>query len=99
MEKSYYPEECPRGSRLQAAVLDLGLLGEVLGRLDGGLHPLDGEEGGQVGGVGGDHDQGEEPPHARHHPCGDGPGTRGGGYRDVEMIVVVVGYQQCLGLY
>ena len=86
-----HPEECPRGSRLQAAVLDLGLLGEVLGRLDGGLHPLDGEEGGQVGGVGGDHDQGEEPPHARHHPGGDGPGTRGGGYRDVEMIVVVVG--------
>ena len=33
-----------------------------------GLHPLYGEEGGQVGGVGADHDQGEEPPEASHHP-------------------------------
>ena len=27
----------------------------------------------QVGGVGADHDEGEEPPHPRHHPGGDGP--------------------------
>ena len=58
---------------LETAVLDLGLLGQVLGRLDGRLHPLHGEEGGEVGGVGGDHDEGEEPPHAGHHPRGDCP--------------------------
>ena len=34
----------------------------------GGLHPLDGEEGCEVGGVGADHDQGEEPPQPRYHP-------------------------------
>ena len=48
--------------------------GKILGRLDGRLHPLHGEEGGEVGGVGADHDEGEEPPHASHHPGGDGPG-------------------------
>jgi len=70
-----HPEECPGGAGLQAAILDLGLLGEVLGRLDGGLHALDGEEGGQVGRVRGDHDEGEEPPHARHHARRDGSET------------------------
>ena len=49
---------------LETAILDLGLLGQVLGRLDGRLHSLHGEEGGKVGGVGGDHDEGEEPPEA-----------------------------------
>ena len=28
----------------------------------------------QVCGVGGDHDEGEEPPHAGHHPGRDRPG-------------------------
>ena len=28
----------------------------------------------QVCRIGGDHDEGEEPPHAGHHPCGDRPG-------------------------
>ena len=67
------PEESPGRAGLEAAVLDLGLLGEVLGGLDGSLHPLHGEEGGEVGGVGGDHDEGEEPPHPGHHPGGDCP--------------------------
>ena len=89
--QSFYPEESSCRTRLKTTVFNLCLFGEILGGLDGRLHPLDREEGRQVGGVGADHDQGEEPPHARHHPCGDGPGTRGGGYRDVEMIVVVVG--------
>ena len=51
---------------------------KVLGRLDGRLHPLDGEEGGEVGGVGGDDDQGEEPPDAAHDPGGGGPGVEVG---------------------
>jgi hypothetical protein len=38
---------------------------------NGRLHPLDGEKGGEVGGVGGDHDEGEEPPEPRHHPSGE----------------------------
>ena len=46
----------------------VNLLCEILCRLDGRLHPLDGEEGGEVGGVGGDHDEGEEPPQRRDHP-------------------------------
>ena len=47
---------------------------KVLRRLYGRLHPLHGEEGRQVGRVGADHDQGEEPPHGRDHPGGDGLG-------------------------
>ena len=31
----------------------------------------------QVSSVGGDHDEGEEPPHARHHPRGDCPEREG----------------------
>ena len=46
--------------------------GEILGGLDWRLHPLDGEKGGQVGGVGGDHDEGEEPPEGSDHSGGKG---------------------------
>ncbi len=34
------------------------------------LKPLGGEGGGEVGGVGGHHDEGEEVPHTRYHPSG-----------------------------
>ena len=44
------------------SVLDLGLLGQVIGRVDGDLHLGGSQEGSQVGGVGGDHDESEEPP-------------------------------------
>ena len=47
---------------------DLLLPGEVLRVLDGRDHLVDGEEGGEVGGVGGDDDQGEEPPDGAHYP-------------------------------
>ena len=47
------------------------LPGKILGRLDGRLHPLHGEEGGEVGGVGADHDEGEEPPEGCDHSCGE----------------------------
>ena len=46
--------------------------GRVVGSL-AHLHPLDRQEGRQVGSVGGDHDEGEEPPHTGHHAGGDGP--------------------------
>lgn len=62
-------EEGRGGSAEQRAVLDLGLLRQVLSALDGGSHAFHGEEGGEVGGVGGRHDEGEEPPHAGDHPC------------------------------
>ena len=51
----------------------VNLLCEILCRLDGGLHPLDREEGREVGGVGTDHDQGEEPPQRRDHSGGESP--------------------------
>ena len=63
-----YPEELLRGSVDDAAVLDLGLFGEVFGRLDRRLHALDGEERGQVGRVRRDDDQREEPPDAADDP-------------------------------
>ena len=69
-----YPEESASRSGLQAPIFNLGLLGEVLRGLYRRLHPLHREEGGQVGGVGADHDQGEEPPHGGDHPGGDGLG-------------------------
>ena len=68
-----YTEEGICGSTAVGAVLDLGLLGQIVGRVDGDLHLGGCEESGQVGSVGGDHDQGEEPPHACHHPGRDGP--------------------------
>ena len=57
-------EEGHGGSAGQRAVLDDVLFGQVLGRLDGRDHALDGEERGEVGRVGGDEDQSEEPPDA-----------------------------------
>ena len=65
-------EEAVGGAAAVGAVLDLGLLGQVLGRVDGRGHLGAGEEGGEVSSVGGDHDEGEEPPHASHHASGDG---------------------------
>lgn len=45
-------EEGHGGSSVHGAVLDGRLVGQVVHRLDGHLHPLDGEEGSQVGSVG-----------------------------------------------
>ena len=41
----------------------------------GGDHLVHCKEGGEVGCVGGDDDQGEEPPDAAHDPGGGGPGV------------------------
>ena len=59
------PEERHCGSADERAVGDLALVREVLRGLDGRGHALDGEEGGEVGGVGGDEDGREEPPDPR----------------------------------
>ena len=60
--RATHPEEGHGGSALEGAVVDLVLFGQILGRLDGRRHTLDGEEGGQVGRVRRDDDQREEPP-------------------------------------
>ena len=59
-----YPEEIPCAPAAVGPILDLSLLSEVVRGLDGRLHLLIGEEGGQVGRVRGDHDEDKEPPHA-----------------------------------
>lgn len=55
-------EEGHGGSPVDGAVLDVGLVGQIVRRLDGNLHPLDGEKRCQVGRVGRDDDEGEGPP-------------------------------------
>ena len=66
-----YPEEGKGRTAVDGAVSDLGLLRQVIGGLDGRDHAFDSEEGRQVGRVGGDDDEREEPPHsaddARRH--------------------------------
>lgn len=47
---------------MHGAVFDGCLICQVVHRLDGNVHPLDGEEGSQVGRVGRDYDKGEGPP-------------------------------------
>lgn len=47
---------------MDRAVLDVRLVGQIVWRLNGNLHPLDSQEGRQVGRVGGNDDQGESPP-------------------------------------
>ena len=66
-------EEGVSGAAVQCAVLDLGLLGEVVSVLDRRQHTLDGEERRQVGRIRRDDDEREEPPDAaddapRHRP-------------------------------
>ena len=62
------PEEGHGGAAEEGAVGNVVLVGQVLGGLDGRGHPLHGEEGGQVGRVRGDDDEGEEPPDPAHNP-------------------------------
>ena len=47
---------------MDGAVLDVGLVGQIVRRFDGNLHPLHGQKRRQVGRVGGDDDEGECPP-------------------------------------
>ena len=68
----FYLEEGHCGSAPYSTVLDLSLLGQVVSVLDGGRHTLHGEEGGKVGRVGGNYDEGEEPPDTTHNTSGYG---------------------------
>lgn len=68
-----YPKEVPGGAMVKGAVLHLCLGGEVLGGVDGSNHPLNSEEGSQVGSVRRDEDECEEPPDTSDYPTRDGP--------------------------
>ena len=70
-----HPEEGEGRPALPRTVSNIRLLGQVLHALDGRHHPLHGEESRQVGRVGRDDDQGEEPPDASHDPGGHSPGV------------------------
>lgn len=50
---------------MNGAVLDGCLVSQVIYGFNGDIHALHGEEGSQVGRVGGDDDQGERPPGER----------------------------------
>jgi len=52
---------------VKRAVLDLRLLGQVVGVFDWRQHAFNGKKGGQVGGVRRDDDESEEPPHTADH--------------------------------
>ena len=55
-----------RVAAVHGSVLDAELLGQVVQGFDLGLQSPHGEEGGQVGRVGGDDDEAEQPPGGRH---------------------------------
>ena len=67
--KNIYFEEVEGGAPAKAAVLNLGLGEKILGGADGVVEVLCCERGCEVGGVGGDHDEGEQVPHARYEPA------------------------------
>ena len=54
------------------------MVDEILCRVNGGVNPADGEEGGEVGGVAADHEEDE-------HPPGDGQQSGGDRARQVRM--------------
>ena len=63
------------GSVSKTSILDDILVGKILRRIDGGVEVLCCQGGRQVGRVGGDQDQSEEPPDAAHNAGGGGPGV------------------------
>lgn len=64
-----YPEEVGCGTAGHDTVFDLVLVGQIIDVSYGFIHLLHRQESGQIGGVGRDHDQREEPPHARYYAC------------------------------
>lgn len=74
--RAIYPEKRRGRTALERAVFDFRLFRQVLGALYRRVHPFHRQERRQVGRVRRDHDEREEPPHARHYPGGHGPGTK-----------------------
>lgn len=71
-----YLKESHSGAIFDHAVLNLGLLGDVVGRVHWRVHPLYGEESGQIGCVRRYDDEREEPPDPT-----DDPGRQGFGHQ------------------
>jgi len=65
-----YSEEVFWRSRVDCAVLDIGLFGEVLSRLNGRLHTFSSEESSQVGRVWRDENQRKKPPDTADNSTG-----------------------------
>lgn len=74
MTASTYLKEGHCRAILNHSILNLGLLGQVISRVNWRFHSLHGEEGGQVGRIGGDDDQGKKPPDSSYYPGGKGFG-------------------------
>lgn len=60
------------GAVLYHPIFYFGLLSQVISRVNGRLHPLYSEEGGQVCRIGGDDDKCEKPPNPPHNSGGEG---------------------------
>lgn len=71
-----YPEKGRSAASFESPVFDFRLLCKILGALDRRIHPLDGEERGQVGSIRRNHDQSEKPPHTRHYARWHGSGKK-----------------------
>lgn len=70
-----YPKKLFSRARVQSAICYLGLFGQVLCTFNWGDHSLHSQKSSQVGGIGGDDDQGEKPPNtadnaSRQRPVG-----------------------------
>ena len=65
------PEKIHSASPLSGSKFDYCLTGEVLGALNGGHDILHREESRQIGCIGGDQDEGEEPPAGSQRTRGD----------------------------
>ena len=61
---------------------------QVLGPGEGDVHPLDGEEGGEVGGVAGDHQQREHPPQTGQRPGAGRPGMGKLNKTSIELLML-----------
>lgn len=72
--RSSYLEECHCGTVLHHPIWDFSLFGQVIGWIYGRFHPLHSEKSSQIGCIGGNDDEGEEPPDASHYSSRQGLG-------------------------
>lgn len=68
-----YPEELFSGTRVERSVGDLSLLGQVFCALYRRDHPFHSQESSQIGSVGWNDDQSEEPPHTSNNTARQRP--------------------------
>ena len=73
--KTYF-EEGLSGARPKTSILNGCLFRQIFNAFNGRYKTFHSEERSQVGGVGRDHDQSEEPPHAGCHPSRESSAAR-----------------------